>query len=120
MKNFKLLDEIETGDKTLTGIIDFVNTKYVSFYNLSMNADPYIIKVVLLWRSYFSHIRFSVFKALYFENLKIDHPIMINKKTITNGIPSSTPRPKRRIERVLPNDAVIIDFIEKTDDHKSI
>lgn len=110
MQNFQLLDEIKTENKVLNGVIDFVSTKYITFYDFSMNDDPYIIKVILIWRSYYSHIRFSIFKEMYFRSLVIGHPIMINKKTIISGVPMLTPKPKRKTER-LPNNAVVVDFV---------
>lgn len=118
MQNFQLLDEIQTTEKTLTGVVDLITTKYVSFYDLSMNEDPKTIQVVLLWPIYFSHIRFSVFKSLYFTSLKIPSPVLLNKKTIVSGIPAANPKPKRKVERIqLPDDAVVVDFAQHTLDH---
>lgn len=117
MHNYQLLDEIRVGDKTMTGIVDYVTTKYVIFYDFSMNADPLIIKVLLMWRMYFSHIRFSVFKELYFMSLNIGHPVMINKKSITCGSQYQRNKVKKKTERVLPKNAVVVDFIKNTDNH---
>lgn len=120
MQNFQLLDEIETTQKTMTGVIDYVSTKYITFYDFSMNDDPYIIKVILLWRSYFTHMRFSVFKELYFRSVNIGYPVMINKKTVVSGVPNITTKPKRKTERVLPKNAVIVNFVKNTNDHQSV
>lgn len=120
MQNFQLLDEIRTNDKVLTGIVDYVNSKYVTFYDFSMNSDPNAIKVLLIWRSYYSHIRFSIFKELYFRNLDMGFPIMINKKTIISGIPGLTQKPSRKVERVLPKNIVFVDFVENCDDHECV
>lgn len=117
MQNFQLLDEIKTTEKVLNGVIDFVSTKYITFYDFSMNDDPYVIKVILLWRSYYSHIRFSIFKEMYFRSLDIGHPIMVNKKTVVSGVPNITPKPKRKTERVLPKNAVVVNFIQDTNNH---
>lgn len=120
MQNFQLLDEIHTNNKTLRGVIDFVSTKYITFYDFSMNEDPYLIKVVLIWRSYFSHIRFSVFTEIYFKSLVIGQPVILNKKTLTSPIPAPTPKSRRKIERILPKNPDIMNFVENTHDHQCV
>lgn len=120
MQNFQLLDEIHTNNKTLRGVIDFVSTKYVTFYDFTMNEDPYLVKVVLIWRSYYSHIRFSVFTEIYFKSLVIGHPVMINKKTFTSPVPPPTPKSKRRVERVSPKNPDVMNFIKDAHNHQSV
>lgn len=83
MSNIRLLDEIKIKDRVLTGIIDYVTPMYVTFYDVTMNDDPFIVKVILTWRMYYSHMRFSVFKELYFQSLDIQPPNLINRKKIS-------------------------------------
>lgn len=120
MHNFQLLDEVQTNNKVLNGVIDFVSTKYITFYDFTMNDDPYLIKVVLIWRSYFSHIRFSVFTEIYFKSLVIGHPIMLNKKTITTPLPGATPKNKKKIERVSPKNTAVVGLVENAHDHECV
>lgn len=79
-----VMDTIATNKKTYVGVIDFSTTKHIMFYDLTNNNDPDLITMVILWRSYYSDMRFSVFKATYCDNIDIGSPIMINKKTIKN------------------------------------
>lgn len=107
-----LLDEIKIDNNLKEGIIDFVNTKYVSFYDLTNNTDPYVVKVVMLWRVFYQNMRFSIFKSIYFPTLNVPSPVMINKKSITNGCPLSTEKQHRQVEKfTLPSDTVIMDLV---------
>lgn len=110
MQNTNLLDCITT-NKTMYGVIDHVTTKYVAFYDLTMNENPYLVKVVLIWRSYFTHMRFSMFVDMYFRSLQLGHPILLNKKTITTPTPTTTQKPKRKIEKVSPRNTGVVDFV---------
>lgn len=84
MNDTQLLDEIQVKDKTLTGIVDYVTPMYVTFYDISMDTDPTIIKIILIWRLYYSHMRFSVFKELYFQRMEFPAPNLINRKKVTS------------------------------------
>lgn len=98
MSSYFITDTITTDSKTYVGIIDYATTKHVMFYDFSQNNNPDIIMMLIVWKSYFSSLRFSVFKSLYFDHFDIGSPIMINKKTIksnTGHIPVS--KPKRKI-----------------------
>lgn len=119
MPNIQLLDEIVTDEKTLTGVIDFVSTKYVTFFDFGMNDDPDLVKILMIWRFYYSHIRFSIFKELYFKGINLDQPILINKKTIRSPAVFEVTKPKRKSQR-LPNNARVVDFVQSCDDHQGV
>ncbi len=110
MHNIQLLDEIVTTDQTLTGVIDFVSTKYITFFDMSMNDDPDVVKILMIWRFYYSHLRFSIFKELYFRGVDMAQPKLINKKTIVSPKVYAITKPKRKSER-LPNNAIVVDFV---------
>jgi len=95
-----LLDQLHMKNKTMSGVIDYVNAKYIMFFDLGKNEDPAIVSIVLLWRMHYSHIRFSIFKELYFKHLDIATPVLINKKSVCLGRQYSMDKPKRRTEKV--------------------
>jgi hypothetical protein len=77
-----LLDQIKTETNEFIGVVDYVTSKYVTLFDVSSNNDPEITKLLILYKMYYSHLRFSVFKALFFPHFPMEAPIMINRKTI--------------------------------------
>lgn len=101
--NTQLLDEVKIKDRVLTGIVDYVTPKYVTFYDVTMNDDPDIIKMILIWRLYYTAMRFSVFKELYFQNIRMSPPNLINRKKIVaweNNKTIEVNKPNRTVRRV--------------------
>ena len=100
MKN--ILDTIETSDKVYTGVIDHVNKKHITLFDMTNNDDPDIVLLVISWRStYEGLLRFSVFKDMFFPNVEIP-VILIAKKDITSETPfppTSHVRQKRKTVR---------------------
>jgi hypothetical protein len=80
-----IFDRIETitGD-SYSGVIDYVTAKYVSFFDVTNNNDPQITKILIIYKMHFTHLRFSVFKAMYFPLYEM-RPIVINRRTITKS-----------------------------------
>lgn len=80
-----ILDKITTNaGEEYSGVIDYVTAKYVSFFDTTDNNDPVITKILILYKSYYSHMRFSIFKAMYFPMQEM-RPLVINRKTITES-----------------------------------
>ncbi len=100
MQHFKLLDEIHLKDRTLTGVVDYVTTKNIIFYDISMNDNPEVIKMLLLWRMFYTHIRFSVFKELYFHKTIMSSPNLINRKKIVSPSFTSINKPNRSVKHL--------------------
>lgn len=98
----RLLDIVETNIETKKGIVDFVSTKHIIFYDLSDNNDPKLTALIIIWRTYFSDTRFSIFVSLYGGDISIPSPILISKKGINDTNHSLTPnKPKRKKVRRL-------------------
>ncbi len=84
--NRELLDQISVGKKDYKGVIDYVTSKHYVFYDLTNNNDPNVPTMVMIWKSYFPHLRFSVFKSLHFPNVKVGSPYLLKKKDVTSEI----------------------------------
>ena len=82
----KILDKIVTEDFTMTGVIDTPTKKHVIFYNMTNNDNSDLSMGIIVWRSFYSNIRFSVFIAKYLPNLPYPEPICIPKKMIISPI----------------------------------
>lgn len=93
-----LLDVIETENYTYIGVIDYVSTKHVTVFDMSQNDDPELSLAVILYKMYFSHMRFSVYKALYFAHYPMNPPVMVNKKNIKSSTHRlSTNKPNKKV-----------------------
>lgn len=100
--NSSLLDSITTPHGTLHGVVDSVTTKHIIFIDLTMNSDPEIIKIVTMWRLYYTHMRFGVFKEMFFKDREFGRQVLINKKSVVSGIEdlNAPSRPKRRSTKI--------------------
>lgn len=77
-----LFDIIDTKERRYIGIIDFVNSKYVTFYDMSNLADPNLTHLAILYKTYYPTMRFSVFVATHAPQFDFGNPVSINKKLI--------------------------------------
>jgi len=77
-----VLDIIKTEERIYKGVVDSVSTKFYTFYDFSTNENPDISTMLIIWRLYYNHMRFSLFKRLYFGHYTIADPIQIPKKSI--------------------------------------
>lgn len=85
MKN--ILDTIETTEKVYTGVVDHVNKKHVTLFEMTNNDNPDIVLLVISWRStYEGLLKFSVFKDMFFPSLDIP-VILIARKDIKSETP---------------------------------
>lgn len=80
-----LLDIIKTENKTYVGVIDYVSTKHVTIFDMTNNYDSELSMAVIIYKMYFSYMRFSVYKAKYFAHYDINEPLMVNKKNIKDS-----------------------------------
>lgn len=92
-----ILDRIVTNSGNFyDGVIDYVTNKYVSFFDATDNNDPQITKILIIYKSYYSHLRFSVFKSMYFPQVEM-RPIVINRKSIAeSSLPIETTQLNKR------------------------
>lgn len=97
-----IMDTVSTQSRVYVGVVDFASAKHVMFYDFSQNNNPDIVSIAIIWKTYYSGMRFSVFASLYFSHIDIGNPIMLNRKTITGGVELPKPvRPKRRVVKTL-------------------
>lgn len=96
-----LLDVIHVGSRTYKGIVDYATTKHYVFYDLTNNDDPNISMIVIIWRSYFNHMRFSVFKSIHFPHAEVGNSFLLRKKEVTSEqkLPNMS-RTKRSVTRI--------------------
>jgi hypothetical protein len=91
------LDIIETNNRLYCGIIDYVSSKYVIFYDVSKN--PSAQKLMEIYKSRFPNMRFAVFLETFFTQHNL-HPILFNKKSIVSSSkPLEINLPNRKIYR---------------------
>jgi hypothetical protein len=99
VNNKNVMDVVVVEERELVGVVDFSTPKHIIFYDLTTNENPEVRLVVIIWKLYFSHKRFSIFKSQFFPQVDIGTPILLNKKH-TKGIDSmslhSKP-PKRHV-----------------------
>jgi len=80
----QLFDIIETKDNnSYLGVIDYETTKHFVMFDVQQNQNSGIRMIIIIWKLYFTHIRFSIFRDIYFPQYKFGNPILINKKSIT-------------------------------------
>lgn len=96
-----VLDKIKTENGTLFGVVDYVSTKYVTMFILHDNDPAEVSMMMITYKTFFSYMRFSVFKSLYFPQHQIRPPVMLNKKVIKeHSRPLTQNRPNRVVNKV--------------------
>lgn len=70
-----LMDTVETEKRTYRGIFDHQTARHVFFIDTTMVDDPDLVKAVVIWRLFFPHLRFSVYRdkflgGKYFGDVK--------------------------------------------------
>lgn len=100
-KPVTLLDVIETDSRKYVGVIDFITTKYVAFFDTSDLEDQDHRHLMILYKTYYSDIRFSIFIATHAAHFDFGEPILINKKLIKyHSKPLYVNRPFRSVSKV--------------------
>lgn len=79
---FGILDRIKIESCEFIGVVDYISNKYVTFFDVTGNNDPNITRLLIIYKMYYSHMRFSIFKAMYFPQFEMDAPKMINRKSV--------------------------------------
>ena len=93
-----VLDKVVVDSESLFGIIDYVTSKHITFYALRGDDSPESSMLMVTYRSYYSHLRFSIFKSLYFPHFELDSPILINRRSINDcSVVLNVSRPRRRV-----------------------
>jgi hypothetical protein len=101
MQDNSVFDIIETPDKKYVGVVDYVSTKYISFFDISGIEDPDFRHLVILYKTYYHRMRFSVFNAMYAAQFDFGDPILINKKLIKyHSKPLYATAPYRSVRKV--------------------
>jgi len=97
--NKSIMDVVEVSGRTLVGVVDFSTPKHIIFYDLTTNENPEIRLVVIIWKLYFSHKRFSVFKSQFFPQVDMGSPVLLNKKHTkgTENMQLHSKPPKRHV-----------------------
>jgi len=103
----KLLDEIElTNGKKYIGIVDYVNTKHVYFFDFSQEDQIDYLMLSILWKGYNPNIRFSVFCGINYPTLTLPRAILIPTKSIVNReYEPTTPTQQKRFKRIVRVDS---------------
>lgn len=81
-----LLDEIVTKEKTYHGVIDYTNKKHIILFDTTKNDTPEIVLLILSWKLTNPDMRFSVYKDIFFPDIKIPI-IMMPTKNILSPLP---------------------------------
>jgi hypothetical protein len=73
------------------GIIDFVSPNFIHFFDMSSDETGDLMMLIVKWRvSDHSHLRFSVFCAMFYPHSYIPNIILLNVKQI-DLYPSDVP-----------------------------
>lgn len=81
----KLLNKIQLDDgKKYAGIVDFVNTKHVYFFDFTNNTEIDYVTLAILWKGYNPELRFSVWCMMNYPNLQLPTVILLPIKHILN------------------------------------
>lgn len=101
MNDDSAFDIIITKDEEHHGVIDYETTKHYVFFDIKNSDCPEVRLLILMWKLYYQRTRFSIFKEMYFGNIKLDSPILINKRNIVKMTkPTIEKAPKRKTRRV--------------------
>lgn len=100
MKNQQVFDLIETEHKAYTAVIDYVKNKMVMFYDLTNISHPKLKMAVVDWKLNHFDLRFSIFIAKYYPELRQSIPkiTVLNRKTIRFSTHCLTPSKPRRVK----------------------
>lgn len=81
--------DLSTGER-LVGVLDYMNNRFIHFYNFNHNSDPNLILAAIAWRTGHHHtMRFSVFCAIYCRGITLPAVNLVNRKTIAKMIDHS-------------------------------
>ena len=81
-----LLDKIQLDDgREFIGIVDFVNTKHVYFFDFTNNLEMDYVTMVILWKGYNPSIRFSVWSMINYPNMPLPKVLLLPMRSIIHS-----------------------------------
>ena len=82
-----LLDKIQLENgREYSGIIDFVNTKHVYFFDMTNNCDVDPLIMIILWKGYNPELRFSVWAMMNHPHYQLPQVLLLPQKNIINQV----------------------------------
>lgn len=92
----QIFDVIETENNVYTCVIDYVSKRQAIIYDLTPETDHIFRMIVIKWKLSFYHMRFAIFKELYFPTVPMPNPVVLNLNAITySSAPLKPSKPKR-------------------------
>lgn len=80
-----ILDSIVTSnDVEKVGVVDYINDRFIHFFDFSEIQDPDVVLMVVLWRTRFAHMRFSLFASIHFPKITLPRVTLINKRGLND------------------------------------
>ena len=101
-----LLNTIELKDgRKLLGIVDFVTTKQLYFFDFTNEHTIDYVTLSILWKGNHAEMRFSVFCTVEYPNVRLPKVVLIpqsNIKDIKGKLPDyKKPKQKKRLIKVI-------------------
>ncbi len=85
MSNEYLFNKITLKDgRQIKGIIDYVTTKQIYFFDYTNNKNVDYVLLSILWKGNHADMRFSVFCAIEFPDLDLPTVVLIPQSNIIN------------------------------------
>lgn len=79
----RVLDKIELNDgRVIYGIVDYVTTKQIYFFDLTREEYSDYVLLAILWQGNKPNLRFSVYVATEYPFVAIPSAVLIPKKNI--------------------------------------
>ena len=101
-----LLNTVELKDgRKLMGIIDYVTTKQLYFFDFTEEHTVDYVTLSILWKGNHAEMRFSVFCTIEYPTIKLPKVVLIpqsNVKEIKGKLPDyKKPKQKKRIIKII-------------------
>lgn len=94
-----VIETVRLKDGTsLTGIVDFVSSKQIYFFDFTNETQTDFVLIAVLWKGNQPTLRFSVFCACEYPSIKLPRAILIPISNIVNKevVIKHFPKPKQR------------------------
>jgi hypothetical protein len=93
-----LLDAIELKDgKTLIGIVDYISSKQLYFFDFTQDTDVDYLLLAILWKGNNPGMRFSVYCTINYPTVQLPRAILVPISNIQRAIYNiTTKKPKQR------------------------
>ena len=100
-----LLNKIELKNgKSFIGIVDYITTKQLYFFDFTNEKYIDYILLAILWKGNYDNMRFSVFCAINFPNIDLPRVILLPQSNIEDidGMLPEFDKPKQK-KRIIKN-----------------